>query len=133
MPKRKRVKRSKRKRDPLVVANKASALFLFSYEWRRLRMVVLKERGARCECCGSTPADGVRIHVDHIKPRKLFPELALVKSNLQVLCEDCNHGKGNWDTTDWRRVPPADPAPVWRPFVRTAPAATPPSRRVRPR
>jgi 5-methylcytosine-specific restriction endonuclease McrA len=76
--------------------------FLMSYEWRRLRMVVLKKFGARCQCCGSSAYDGVRIHVDHVKPRRKFPELALVESNLQVLCEVCNHGKGSWDDTDWR-------------------------------
>lgn len=79
-----------------------SDAFLLSYEWRRLRMTALKKHGARCQCCGSTAKDGVRIHVDHIKPRRLFPELALNEDNLQVLCEVCNHGKGNWDQTDWR-------------------------------
>lgn len=79
-----------------------SDAFLFSFEWRKLRMVALKEHGARCQCCGVTAADGVRIHVDHIKPRRLFPELALSLENLQVLCEECNHGKGSWDDTDWR-------------------------------
>ena len=44
----------------------------------------------------------MRIHVDHIKPRKLFPHLALDVNNLQILCHECNHGKGNWDQTDWR-------------------------------
>ncbi len=88
--------------------------FLASYEWRRLRMEVIKERGARCECCGATPADGKTvINVDHVKPRKTHPELALVKTNLQVLCHVCNHGKGNWDQTDWRpesrREEPAEP------------------------
>ncbi len=67
-------------------------------------MEALKRHGARCQCCGATPADGVRMHVDHIKPRRLFPQLALEVENLQVLCELCNHGKGNWDTTDWRGV-----------------------------
>ena len=76
--------------------------FLKSYEWRKLRMQVLVKYGARCQCCGATAKDGVRIHVDHIKPRKKFPELALVVANLQVACEVCNHGKGNWDETDWR-------------------------------
>lgn len=66
-------------------------------------MEVLKERGRRCECCGASPSDGVTvINVDHIKPRARYPELALVKANLQVLCSVCNHGKGNWDETDWR-------------------------------
>jgi hypothetical protein len=69
-----------------------SDAFLESYEWRRVRMVVLKRDGARCACCGATPADGLRMHVDHIKPRRKFPELALDLTNLQVLCEVCNHG-----------------------------------------
>lgn len=82
--------------------------FLESYEWRRVRMEALKRDGARCQCCGATPQDGLRMHVDHIKPRKMFPTLALDLDNLQVLCEICNHGKGNWDTTDWRSDPDAD-------------------------
>jgi 5-methylcytosine-specific restriction endonuclease McrA len=76
--------------------------FLSTYEWRKTRMLALKKYGPRCQCCGATPATGAVMNVDHIKPRKLFPELALEVSNLQILCHDCNHGKGNWDTTDWR-------------------------------
>ena len=76
--------------------------FLASYEWRKLRMQVLKRDGARCVCCGATPRDGIRVNVDHIKPRKTHPHLALEIANLQVLCSACNHGKGNWDQTDWR-------------------------------
>jgi 5-methylcytosine-specific restriction endonuclease McrA len=72
--------------------------FLESFKWRKLRMQVLKKYGSRCMCCGSTG----KICVDHIKCRKKFPELALEITNLQVLCEPCNHGKGNWDSTDWR-------------------------------
>lgn len=76
--------------------------FLYSFEWRKLRMMALKKHGAKCQCCGATPATGAVMNVDHIKPRKFFPELALDLDNLQVLCGECNHGKGNWDTTDWR-------------------------------
>ena len=76
--------------------------FLSSYQWRQLRMVAIKKHGARCQCCGASAATGAVIHVDHIKPRRLFPELALDLENLQILCHDCNHGKGNWDQTDWR-------------------------------
>lgn len=78
--------------------------FLQSFEWRKLRMVALKKYGPRCQCCGATPATGATINVDHIKPRKLFPELALDIDNLQILCHECNHGKGNWDQTDWRDI-----------------------------
>lgn len=88
-----------------------SDAFLLSYEWRRLRMEVIKERGARCECCGASPKDGIVINVDHIKPRRKYPELALTKANLQVLCGVCNHGKGNWDETDWRD--PVAVMPCW--------------------
>lgn len=77
--------------------------FLSSYEWRQTRMIALKKYGARCQCCGASPATGAVINVDHIKPRKTHPHLALTLDNLQVLCHDCNHGKGNWDTTDWRK------------------------------
>lgn len=76
--------------------------FLQTYEWRKVRMMVLKRDGASCSCCGATPATGAVMNVDHIKSRKFFPELALDPDNLQVLCNECNHGKGNWDSTDWR-------------------------------
>lgn len=76
--------------------------FLESYEWRVVRMKALKLHGARCQCCGQSPKDGIVLNVDHIKPRKTHPELALSVENLQVLCHECNHGKGNWDDTDWR-------------------------------
>jgi 5-methylcytosine-specific restriction endonuclease McrA len=76
--------------------------FLSSFEWRKLRMQVLRHYGPRCMCCGATPADGAMMNIDHIKPRRTHPHLALAFDNLQVLCNPCNHGKGNWDSTDWR-------------------------------
>ncbi len=76
--------------------------FLQTYAWRKLRMQALIKYGAKCMCCGRTPADGAVMNVDHIKPRKTHPELALDIKNLQILCGTCNHGKGNWDQTDWR-------------------------------
>lgn len=89
----------KRKRQAVDVN---SAEFLQSYEWRRVRYQALQKHGGACQCCGRGAKDGLRLHVDHIKPRRKFPELALDVNNLQVLCEECNHGKGNWDMTDWR-------------------------------
>jgi len=76
--------------------------FLQSYAWRKVRYEILKLHGRRCMCCGRTPGDNRQVHVDHIKPRRKHPELALDPSNLQILCNECNHGKGNWDETDWR-------------------------------
>lgn len=88
----------------LKVAYETTDAFLMSYEWRRLRMEAIKKYGARCQCCGASPETGAVINVDHIKPRRIFPQLALDINNLQVLCQECNHGKGNWDMTDWRHV-----------------------------
>lgn len=93
----KKLAREKRK-----LAASRSDNFLSSYEWRKVRMQALKRYGARCQCCGASPSDGAVMNVDHIKPRKLFPNLALNVDNLQILCHACNHGKGNWDMTDWR-------------------------------
>lgn len=72
--------------------------FYMSWEWKRARYEVLKKYGPKCMCCGSTD----RIVVDHIKPRAKYPDLELNLDNLQVLCNDCNMGKGRWDETDWR-------------------------------
>jgi len=82
--------------------------FLSSFEWRQLRMRVLTHYGLRCMCCGATPDHGAVMHVDHIKPRKKRPDLALTFDNLQVLCHECSHGKGNWDETDWRPKEPVE-------------------------
>ena len=90
--------------------------FLTSYAWRALRMKVLRKYGPQCMCCGATPGSGAVMNVDHIKPRRLFPMLALEFDNLQVLCHECNHGKGNWDQTDWR--PPSDAAQILRDIAR---------------
>ncbi len=79
--------------------------FLECAEWRVMRMRALERDGAKCACCGRTAQDGITINVDHIKPRARFPELALTLDNLQVLCDECNHGKGNKFETDWRRTP----------------------------
>lgn len=76
--------------------------FYESREWRELRYFALQKHGPTCQCCGASSRDGARIHVDHIVPRYKNPALSLVLSNLQILCEDCNIGKGAWDQTDWR-------------------------------
>lgn len=79
-----------------------SPYFLRSKNWLRLRIEALKRYGNKCVCCGATPQTGAVLNVDHIKPRKLFPELSLDINNLQILCSTCNEGKGNWDMTSWQ-------------------------------
>lgn len=77
--------------------------FWKSGTWQRLRFEVLAESEGCCVLCGRSYREhGVAMEVDHIKPRSRFPDLSLDKGNLQVMCFDCNRGKSNRDTTDWR-------------------------------
>src|SRR5688500_12284037 len=54
----------------------ASAAFLKSREWERLRYEALRASDGRCELCGRGKHEGVVLNVDHIKPRAKFPQLA---------------------------------------------------------
>lgn len=76
--------------------------FYQSWDWKRCRYDFIKERERRCQCCGATPAVGIRIVVDHVKPIRKHWALRLDPKNLQLLCDDCNQGKGSRDETDWR-------------------------------
>jgi|LakMenE18May11ns_1017448.scaffolds.fasta_scaffold9737470_3 5-methylcytosine-specific restriction endonuclease McrA len=97
--KNKQIKPKPDKQSALSTTNKT---FYDTREWKELRYQALKIYGPRCQCCGASPADGIVIHVDHIKPRSKYPELELDIKNLQILCEPCNIGKSNKDDTDWR-------------------------------
>lgn len=58
-----------------------------------LRYDVMRRDGFRCQLCGMTAKDGIKLHVDHIvavsKGGKTEP------SNLRTLCERCNLGKSD--------------------------------------
>lgn len=83
----------------LRVANRS---FTASMEWKTLAERVLAAYGWKCMCCGRVPHKRRHVNVDHIKPRKTHPELALEFDNLQVLCGRCNRRKGNKHATDYR-------------------------------
>lgn len=80
--------------DPGHIAFCRSKKFYSSQKWRNLRVKALAKSN-RCAACGRGPNDGIVLHVDHILPRSIYPEYALKLGNLQILCEDCNMGKGN--------------------------------------
>lgn len=93
------------------VANKALSDWYasrpYAYSKQGGSRVTITRFDTPVQCCGRTPQiHRVVLHVDHVKPRHFFPELALEITNLQVLCEDCNKGKGAWDQTDWRNREP---------------------------
>jgi len=76
--------------------------FYNTREWIAVRYQALRLSEHRCLSCGSSPNDGIRLHVDHIKPRSVRPDLSLNINNLQVLCEQCNLGKSNKYSDDFR-------------------------------
>ena len=105
-PKKRKTKHNKRSKPipkpkkPVVNINEG---FYDSWAWKGLRYKVLLKYGAVCMLCGATRESGAIICVDHIKPRRKYPELELEFDNMQILCEDCNMGKSYTDETDFRK------------------------------
>ena len=59
----------------------------------KLRYEILRRDNFRCTICGRGQSDGVKLHVDHIKPVSKGGQT--VPHNLRTLCQDCNLGKGD--------------------------------------
>lgn len=57
-----------------------------------LRWKIMERDDYKCVKCGRTPADGIKLHVDHIFPKSKGGIATL--ENGQVLCNECNIGKG---------------------------------------
>ena len=68
--------------------------FYASSEWQLIREQVITEKGRICQECGQLIRNDCDLKVDQIKPKDKFPELALDKSNLQILCHGCYSAKG---------------------------------------
>ncbi len=58
-----------------------------------LRYDVMQRDGFRCVLCGRTASDGVKLHVDHIRPVSKGGKTVI--SNLRTLCDECNLGKSD--------------------------------------
>jgi 5-methylcytosine-specific restriction endonuclease McrA len=63
-------------------------------EWKRTRQRVISNHCVTCSHCNRVPDNPSEVHIDHIRPRYVFPEMAFTLGNLQPLCADCNLGKG---------------------------------------
>lgn len=86
----------------MVISNLPASKFYQTKEWKNIRYEALIKYGNRCQCCGASPRKGASLHVDHIRPRSIYPEFALSIDNLQILCEPCNIAKSNTNETNWR-------------------------------
>ena len=71
--------------------------FYSDSRWIALRKQVIREEGTKCAECRIQIRNTQDITVDHVRPRSKYPELALERSNLQVLCRSCNSAKGASD------------------------------------
>ncbi len=58
-----------------------------------LRYDILNRDSFRCQICGSTAKDGVKLHVDHIIPVSKGGHTT--PENLRTLCDRCNLGKSD--------------------------------------
>ena len=71
--------------------------FYLSRAWRNLRAQALERDHYLCQDCLAEKARGGMIRprpataVHHIKPRELYPELALDLDNLISLCDACHN------------------------------------------
>ena len=84
--------------DSFELLGRGEPSFYLTPEWYTLRCKILRMYGSKCMKCGSVK----NIAVDHIKPRSLYPDLALCEDNMQVLCRRCNSSKSNRHETDYR-------------------------------
>jgi 5-methylcytosine-specific restriction endonuclease McrA len=66
-----------------------------SYKYQKWRRLVMYRDGQCCQKCGLYWMDNEtgksnRLHVHHIKPKSIYPELTLEVSNGITLCSDCH-------------------------------------------
>lgn len=65
--------------------------FYKSREWLKARFRVLHRDKYQCVMCGACVKAKGTARVDHIKPRKVYPELSLDLENLRTLCASCDN------------------------------------------
>jgi len=81
-------------------------------EWYILRAKALKRDNHTCRFCGKLVKGKGKAIVDHIKRRTAYPQLALVLSNLQVLCFNCHQSIKRRDENNPNRGVNSDGTPI---------------------
>lgn len=80
--------------------------FYISKAWQHLRAEALREQHYECQMCKAKGLYIPATTVHHIRTVRQAPWLALTKSNLICLCDECHyeihHGhKPKWDDERW--------------------------------
>jgi 5-methylcytosine-specific restriction protein A len=74
----------------LIQRNKI-VVFYKSAAWRHLRAETLAEQHGECQMCKDNGVYEEATMVHHIKYVREHPQLALTKSNLMALCDECHY------------------------------------------
>jgi 5-methylcytosine-specific restriction endonuclease McrA len=80
------VHRSLRRSSSSIAGARPGSGFYYSPAWRKLRKAALIRDGYRCQVCGRNVSGKGMARVDHIKPVRTAPHLALSLANLRSLC-----------------------------------------------
>jgi len=88
-----KVKKGVYRYDPAAVVHRELKDFT-----EKQKEAILKRDGYRCVICGKGRADGVELHVDHIKPKDLGGKATI--ANGQTLCAQHNFRKKNYGQTE---------------------------------
>lgn len=79
------------KKDELfALANTSAEYFYRTKTWKQFRFYAFSKKEKVCCKCNSTKD----LQLDHIQPRSIYPEKAFTLENVQILCKECNFGKG---------------------------------------
>lgn len=81
------------KYDPEFIVNKELEDFTFAQ-----KKIVFKRDKYRCVICGRGSADGVELHIDHIKPKEYGGKAEII--NAQTLCAQHNFIKKHYKQTE---------------------------------
>ncbi|MBF4512923.1 HNH endonuclease [Plantibacter sp. VKM Ac-2885] len=84
--------------------------------WRhsQIKDALRVETGDRCAYCEAYVRDVSYDHVEHIRPKTLFPELAHVWTNLTAACAVCNVSKDDYYDSDFPVLNPYTDSPETR-------------------
>ncbi|SKA99822.1 HNH endonuclease [Caloramator quimbayensis] len=74
----------------LLIKNNNIKAFYNSALWEHTRQEVLSEQHYECQICKDKGVYTPAVTVHHIKFLRQHPELALTKSNLMAVCEECH-------------------------------------------
>ena len=93
-----RKKKLKQEFNPVKLARKNFNNWIKGSEGKAFKRYLYRHQKKRCaapDCeMQKTKFPLGHLQVDHIKPLSVYPELALDRKNLQLLCGPCNQKKG---------------------------------------